>query len=153
MITGLNGYTEYCWRVRYRDRGLMWSEWSESQLFTTGESTIYSDNLLVNPGGESGTFGWIIQQGFFESLEALECGGKTPHAGLHYFCVGGICNESPYAVVYQLIDVSEFSNCIDDSVTTAVFGGYLSNWSGSDQPEMHISFLNDNYDILVQANT
>jgi hypothetical protein len=147
MITGLNGYTDYCWRVRYRDRGLMWSEWSEPQSFTTGES-IYSDNLVVNPGGESGTSGWIIQQGIFESVEAHQCSGVTPHAGQYYFCVGGLCNESPYAVVYQMIDVSEFSNCIDNSAATSIFGGYLSNWSGSDQPEMHISFLNEDNVVL-----
>ena len=147
MIIGLNGYTEYCWRVRYRDRGLMWSEWSEPHSFTTGGS-MYSDNIVVNPGGESGVTGWIVQEGIFESLEAHQCSGVTPHSGQYYFCVGGLCNESPYAEVYQMIDVSEFSDCIDDSAATTVFGGYLSNWSGSDQPEMHISFLNEDNDVL-----
>ena len=47
-----------------------------------------------------------------------------------------------------MIDVSEFSNCIDDSAATSIFGGYLSNWSGSDQPEMHISFLNEDNVVL-----
>jgi hypothetical protein len=125
----------------------MWSEWSEHQSFTTGGS-MYSDNIVVNPGGESGISGWIVQEGIFESLEAHQCSGVTPHSEQYYFCVGGLCNESPYAEVYQMIDVSEFSDCIDDSAATTVFGGYLSNWSGSDQPEMHISFLNEDNDVL-----
>ena len=32
----LEGNTSYCWRVRYRDKGLAWSEWSEIIEFETG---------------------------------------------------------------------------------------------------------------------
>ncbi len=35
--TGLAPGTYYCWRVRYRDRGLAWSEWSEPVAFQLDE--------------------------------------------------------------------------------------------------------------------
>ena len=38
-ISGLEASTEYCWRVRYRDRGLEWSQWSEPVGFQTGEES------------------------------------------------------------------------------------------------------------------
>ena len=50
-ISGLSGNSSYCWRVRYRDTSLGWSDWSNPLSFQTGESQ-YSDNLLINPGGE-----------------------------------------------------------------------------------------------------
>jgi acid phosphatase type 7 len=36
QATGLEASTLYCWRVRYRDRGLEWSQWSEPAEATTG---------------------------------------------------------------------------------------------------------------------
>ena len=37
-LSGLEPATEYCWRVRYRDRGLEWSEWSQPlELMTPGQ--------------------------------------------------------------------------------------------------------------------
>jgi len=143
LITGLDGEMEYCWRVRYRDKGLQWSEWSEPCSFTTSQS-LYSPNLLLNPGAENGTSNWTVQEGVFESLEEYECNGISPHSDQYYFCVGGLCTSSNYAEVYQMIDLSEYSDCIDDSGASAGFGGFLANWSGWDQPEMYIAFLDEN---------
>ncbi len=143
LITGLEGETEYCWRVRYRDKGLKWSEWSQPTPFTTSQS-LYSSNLLLNPGAEYGIFNWVIQEGEFEALEEYECNGIAPNSGQYYYCVGGLCDESEYAEVYQNINISEFSDCIDDSGAYVLFGGFLSNWGGSDQPEMYLTFLDEN---------
>ena len=41
IISSLDGSNYYCWRVRYRDRGLTWSEWSNPIPFVT-------DNSIVN---------------------------------------------------------------------------------------------------------
>tara|TARA_Y100000385_G_scaffold226997_1_gene237775 strand:+ start:8046 stop:9737 length:1692 start_codon:yes stop_codon:yes gene_type:complete len=41
VISSLDGSSNYCWRVRYRDRGLSWSEWSTPIPFVT-------DNSIVN---------------------------------------------------------------------------------------------------------
>ena len=46
-IYNLSGNSSYCWKVRYRDTSLGWSEWSEPVDFQTGESQ-YSENLLFN---------------------------------------------------------------------------------------------------------
>ena len=152
LITGLDGEMEYCWRVRYRDKGLQWSGWSEPRTFATSES-LYSQNLLSNPGAENGIAGWIVQEGVFESLEEYECNGITPHSGQYYYCVGGLCIESMYAEVFQVIDISEYSGCIDDSGASARFGGFLSNWSGWDQPEMYIAFLDEHGSELGVSET
>ncbi len=152
LITGLDGNMEYCWRVRYRDKGLMWSEWSDPEYFTTGES-LYSPNLLINPGAENGTSGWTVEEGVFESLEASECNGISPHSGQYYFCVGGLCEESQYAEVFQIINVMEFSTCINESITFVKFGGFLSDWSGWDQPAMFITFIDQNGSELGSSDT
>jgi len=34
-VTGLSADTDHCWRVRYRDRGLSWSAWSEGEGYRT----------------------------------------------------------------------------------------------------------------------
>jgi hypothetical protein len=39
----------YHWRVRYRDEGLRWSDWSAESSFDTGQAS-FGGNLLVNPG-------------------------------------------------------------------------------------------------------
>ncbi|MDG2058615.1 MAG: metallophosphoesterase family protein [Flavobacteriales bacterium] len=41
IINSLDGSSDYCWRVRYRDRSLAWSEWSTPIPFIT-------DNSIVN---------------------------------------------------------------------------------------------------------
>ena len=41
IINSLDGSSNYCWRVRYRDRSLAWSEWSTPIPFIT-------DNSIVN---------------------------------------------------------------------------------------------------------
>ena len=41
IINSLDGSSNYCWRVRYRDRSLAWSEWSIPIPFIT-------DNSIVN---------------------------------------------------------------------------------------------------------
>ncbi|MEZ5009688.1 MAG: fibronectin type III domain-containing protein [Chitinophagales bacterium] len=43
-IEGLSPNSSYCWRVRYRDKNLRWSEWSDPRSFTTrGTGTVVGE--------------------------------------------------------------------------------------------------------------
>ena len=149
-VSGLNGNSSYCWQVRYRDTSLGWSEWSEPLSLETGESQ-YSENLLVNPGAEQGTLGWIITQGYMESLEEYICDGIEPHSGDYYFIVGALCNSVTYSEAYQEVDVSEYTDCIDQNLAYVNYGGYLSDWGGDDHPEMTIAFIDESGNEIDRA--
>ena len=148
-VSGLNGNSSYCWQVRYRDTSLGWSEWSEPLSLETGESQ-YSENLLINPGAEQGTLGWIVTEGYMESLEAYICDGIEPLSGDYYFIVGALCNSVTYSEAYQEVDVSEYTNCIDQNLASVNYGGYLSDWGGSDHPEMTIAFVDANGNQITE---
>ena len=149
-VSGLNGNSSYCWQVRYRDTSLGWSEWSEPLSLETGESQ-YSENLLVNPGAEQGTLGWIVTEGYMESLEEYICDGIEPHSGDYYFIVGALCNSVTYSEAYQEVDVSEYTDCIDQNLAYVNYGGYLSDWGGDDHPEMTIAFIDESGNEIDRA--
>ena len=148
-ISGLSGNSAYCWKVRYRDTSLGWSDWSEPLSFETGES-VYSENMLINPGAEQGTLGWVVSEGYMESLEAYVCDGIEPHSGDYYFIVGALCNTVDYSEAYQEVDVSEYSDCINQDLAYVHYGGYLSDWGGSDYPEMTLAFIDQNGNQISQ---
>jgi len=151
-VSGLNSNSSYCWQVRYRDTSLGWSDWSEPLSFETAESQ-YSENLIVNPGAESGVFGWSVTEGYMESLEAYVCDGIEPNEGDYYFIVGALCNTTTYSEAYQEIDLSNYVECIDQNLGNINYGGYLSNWGGSDHPEMKIIFLDINGNQISESET
>lgn len=140
-IIGLQENETYWWRVRYRDRELNWSNWTSPVSFNTGESPA-SGNLLLNIGAENDLNNWFITEGIVEALTDSECNGISPHSGDKYFAVGGLCEESEVGICIQNVDVSLFSDSIDVGNFSANFGGYFSNYSGSDLPEMRLIFLN-----------
>jgi len=139
-ISGMPENTQLWWRVRYRDKELNWSDWSDEAAFSTGASSM-SDNLLENPGAEQGLSSWIIDQGVCEAMLAGDCAGTNPNSGEYYFCVGGLCTESPVAIMHQDIDVTLYSDSIDLGVLEVSFGAMMSDWSGADLPEMRLRFL------------
>ena len=149
-VSGLNGNSVYCWQVRYRDSSLGWSTWSEPLTFQTSESQ-YTDNLLLNPGGELGTDHWTVTTGYMESLEAYLCDGIEPYNGDYYFIVGALCNTASYSEAYQEIDLSAYIDCIDQELAYADYGGYLSDWGGDDHPEMTIVFIDENGNEIDRA--
>ena len=87
-----------------------------------------------------------------ESLEEYVCDGIEPHSGDYYFIVGALCNTVTYSEAYQEIDISEYSDCVDQGLSMVNYGGYLSDWGGSDYPEMTISFIDENGDVLYQPD-
>ncbi|MBC8311867.1 MAG: fibronectin type III domain-containing protein [Candidatus Marinimicrobia bacterium] len=145
-------HSDYCWRVRYRDKGLVWSNWSEPTPFSTGESA-YSPNLLSNSDAENGVLSWTIETGIFESLASLECNGTEPYSGDYYFSVGGLCESADYAEVYQDAPLNEYFDCIENGGASVRFSGFLSNWGGDDQPEMHLLFLNQNGTTILESES
>ena len=151
-VSGLSGNSAYCWQVRYRDTSLGWSDWSEPLSFETGES-VYSENMLINPGAEEGTLGWTVSEGYMESLEAYVCDGIEPHSGDYYFIVGALCNTVSYSEAYQEVDVLEYADCINQDLAYVNYGGYLSDWGGSDYPEMTVAFIDGNGNQISQLES
>ena len=139
-IAGMPENTQLWWRVRYRDKELNWSDWSNQVAFSTGTSSM-SDNLLENPGAEQGLGSWVIDQGVCESMLAGDCAGTIPFSDDYYFCVGGICTESDVAIMHQDIDVTSYTDSIDLGLLHVSFGAMMSDWSGADVPEMRLLFL------------
>ncbi len=148
----LDENTSYCWRVRYRDEHLQWSEWSAPISFETGVSGL-SDNLLSNPDAENGVTDWVVETGVIESLMDGECAGEAPYNGTYYFAVGGLCdgNETAFSEVYQTVNVEDFAVKIDQGMSEALFGGYLSNFSGSDEPAMSLEFLDAASNVIAPS--
>ena len=138
-VEPLDEGTVYWWRVRYRDREFNWSDWSEVAIFETSGSLL-GENLLINPGGEDGTTGWTAVEGVVESLTDGECAGTAPHTGTNYLAVGGLCIESAYGLASQSVDVSDSAAAIDAGTTSLLYGGFLSDWAGSDLPEMRLIY-------------
>ncbi|MCB0644470.1 MAG: metallophosphoesterase family protein, partial [Phaeodactylibacter sp.] len=140
QVEGLAEFTTYIWRVRYRDKEMNWSDWSVPTTFTTGAS-IAVPNLLLNPGAEQDLSNWTTLEGVVEALESGVCNGVTTHSGEQYFAVGGLCEHSPVGRAMQAVDVSSYADSIDTGAFPAHFGGYLSDYSGADLPEMKLLFL------------
>jgi len=139
-MPGMPENTQLWWRVRYRDKELNWSDWSNEAAFSTGTSSM-SANLLENPGAEQGLSSWVVDEGVCESMLAGDCSGTTPFSDDYYFCVGGLCTESAVAIMHQDIDVTSYTDSIDLGVLNVSFGAMMSDWSGADVPEMRLLFL------------
>ncbi len=138
----LDPETDYCWRVRHRDRSLAWSDWSAAVPFRTTAGDLV-DNLLTNPGAEEGADGWTAVTGALEVLTDGECGGISPFAGDHYFAVGGVCDPHELGEAVQAVAVDTHAASIDAGDVVVRFGGMLSNWGGDDQPEIELVFRDE----------
>ena len=151
-ISSLEENTSYFWRVRYRDQNLSWSDWSNGISFTTTSSAL-SENLLLNPGAENGTEAWNETSGAFEAILSGECAGNDAHTGSYLFAVGGVCDPNAYGEGYQEVSIDAFAEAVDNSSAFVKFGGYLSNYSGSDIPAFKLSFYNNSGGLLSETNT
>ena len=154
-VEGLLGGA-YCYRVRYRDLGLVWSPWSEPMAFEVSgsESSPSSENLLTNAGAEEDVKEWVVTEGYLESLESEQCDGIAPYAGLRYFAVGGLCESAAYGEAHQEIVLSEDQILATDAGQLAAnFGGYFANWSGDDAPAMRLDFRYGDGALAGQSET
>ncbi len=135
----LQAETDYCWRVRFRDRGLVWSDWSEPTPFKTTASE-GATALLTNPGAEDGTAGWLVTDGLLEALSEGECTAPAPAEGGKLFSVGGLCDSTTFAAAEQAVDVSAWAEGIDAGGWRAGFGGMLADYGGDDVPTVALRF-------------
>ena len=149
-ISLLDENSSYYWRVRYRDRNLSWSDWSDGISFQTTESTL-SENLLLNPGAEEGTVNWTQVSGSFEAIMSGECAGNNSHSGNFLYAVGGVCDPNAYGEGYQEVSLLAYENSIDNDGAYLNFGGYLSDYSGSDVPEFKIEFYDATGGMISQT--
>ncbi len=151
-VTTLAPSTNYCWRVRYRDKSLAWSNWSTPIPFSTSTSS-ETANLLLNPGAESGTTNWTTTTGVLESLLAGECSGTNPYAGSKYFAAGALCVENAFASAEQIVDVSTYATQIDNGTVLAKFGGYLSDYGNTDIPAFATQYFDASNVLLASSDT
>ncbi|MCC6410597.1 MAG: fibronectin type III domain-containing protein [Saprospiraceae bacterium] len=151
-VTDLTPASNYCWRVRFRDKSLAWSDWSTPSPFVTG-TTQETANLLVNTGAEDSTSNWVATAGVIESLTDGQCAGTTPYAGEYYFAVGALCTESAFGSAQQTVDVSAFGTEIDQGIAVAKFGGQLRDYLGTDVPSFAVRFLDNQYDLIADSDT
>lgn len=150
-IEGLEANSQYWWRVRYRDKELNWSSWSEEVEFSTGDAT-FSENLLSNPGSESLLENWIIDEGICESMLAGDCEGTDPYSGNRYFAVGGLCQESQLGRMHQDMNVSVYADSIDSGAMQVRYGAMMSDWSGADIPDMKLEFYNESNNLISSTD-
>ena len=151
-MVNLNPFSTYWWRVRYRDKEFNWSNWSTPKSFNTVASND-SPNLLINSDAENNIENWVVEEGIFEALSDLECNGVYAHSGEKYFSVGGLCEHSEVGRCTQDIDVSIYAAEIDIGNFMVKYGGYLSNYSGVDLPEMRLLFLDQFNNEIGVSNT
>lgn len=143
----LTANTSYCWRVRYRNSHLTWSDWSAPLNFNTSAENYITGNLLQNGDAESGVANWT---GDIEFLTANECGSVPVYQGNYFFAVGGVCaNEQTAGLASQIIDVSTHATEIDNNEYQVEYLGYLRSWdTNNDLPEMYVEFLDVNNTLL-----
>jgi len=140
FVDDLDPETDYCWRLRYRDQALGWSDWSAPVLFRTAQAS-FTANLLSNPGAEDGTDDWDVVRGVFESLESGECNGVAPHSGERYFAVGGLCESSDVGEARQRVSLALYADRVDDDRASARMRGWLSDWGNDDEPAIQLIFV------------
>ena len=126
--------------------------WSNGISFATTTSAL-SENLLLNSGAENGTENWNETTGAFEAILSGECAGNVAHSGSFLFAVGGVCDPNEYGEGYQEISIAAFASDVDNNSAFVKFGGYLSDYSGSDIPALKLAFYDNSGGLLSETNT
>jgi hypothetical protein len=110
---------------------------------TVKEPTLYSFNLLLNPGGELEPFTkykWVEKEGKWKQ--------GTPAAdGVHVFAVA----EGKTAELYQDVDVSAFSKAIDAGKQSFKLSGYVDK--SNDDVRTIVEFRDADQKVLLTYDT
>jgi hypothetical protein len=90
-----------CWRVRYRDASLAWSDWSDPVAFTLAPRQ-RSLELLEDGGAERPGFpGWDRARAA-EIAGDGRCGAVPPHGGSQSYGLAGPCSPGPGRMVREV---------------------------------------------------
>ncbi len=138
----LTANQNYCWRVRYRDQYLKWSEWSTPKSFyITNSGMALTTNVIVNGGAEDGTTAWT---GDIESLLSNECNSVPAYQDSSLFGIGGICaNEMTIGLAHQVFDMTPYAGQISLGNVSLFYSAFMRDYSGSDIPEFYVEFHNE----------
>jgi hypothetical protein len=96
----LPGDTALCWRVRYRDDGLAWSEWSEPLAFRTA-ARARGDNQLLFADAEEGLGAWHAELGTSRTAKGGECSAPYAISGVQSFAVG-TCDQAAASLTQEV---------------------------------------------------
>ena len=134
-------YNEF--RKDVGDRGLL-------KFVESGDTPAYEDvstmasNMLVNPGAEQGMTAWVLETGEARILSgARGCdGGPSIMSGSAIFNPGGICSStSALGRLYQDVDITAWSDVIDQGDSQALFGAAIRSWStNNDEASVYLTF-------------
>ncbi len=158
---------DFCWRVRYRDRSLAWSEWSDPQPFSALPLGA-EDNLLQNPAGDGPPGAWELVAGEFDlAAEGGVCSAPAPLSNPGMIALGEvpdidegtgqpICRRVGYSEIYQRVSVPP--NMMPVTTPggmpmgggTVAFSGYLYA-SGHGVPQMELIFYDGEGAELARA--
>ncbi|MFT6162434.1 MAG: hypothetical protein ACJAZO_002852 [Myxococcota bacterium] len=115
-----------CWRVRYRDDALGWSDWSEATSFRVSDA-VRSPNLIEDPD-------WST-----EPIGTGQCGAPSPAEGAYSLGLG-VCENQPDAADAYITGVGQYADDIDSGAWFV----HLSAWFLSDPADstiLAVSFL------------
>ena len=141
----------YYWRARVRNNEMNWSEWSDNNQFRLNGTR--TDNLLVNGDAETGdTSSWTLDAGLISAITASDNGGFAAADGNYYFAGRGFGHSTSAACCTdrqsQVVDLSTYHSEIDAGSVFVEFSVMATTWSGADQPEILLEFLDDSGQVI-----
>jgi MYXO-CTERM domain-containing protein len=141
-VESLPAESELCWRVRFRDEGLAWSPWSVAVPLETGASS-RSDNLLENGSFGSNLDGWTSDDPVAAIGRDDECQGVYPGAGRTYLAPAGLCEPATEGSVWQIVDLAEHSEAIDEGSSEVFVRALGTTRAGAGSASITLEFLAD----------
>ncbi|MCK5846332.1 MAG: hypothetical protein KAG84_02760, partial [Bacteroidales bacterium] len=113
--------------------------------------TIFSQNLIINPGAELNPTanGWTQLSGsWVQAQESVKSGATNPqaaHEGDYHFFAGAGAGSLE---LYQDIDVSGYASAIDAGLQDFAFSGWVRDWSGNDGSNIIVEYRSASSTVL-----